>query len=169
VLLPSAAVKEAALQRRHHLYRDSVVLSSSDSALQLLGGPAPIDWAAEAGAPREELGGAGGDAQRRRRVKQVVSMIQVEGSPVLCVEGPEEPGQNRVPVEVQSAPAKEEEGGGGASQWMEEEPPSNQEVSRGGMSTTRGTLIWSSREPPGGHHGGPQAPTGRQWLPVSHL
>ncbi|XP_056274879.1 protein Niban 2b isoform X2 [Pseudoliparis swirei] len=154
------AVKEAALQRRHHLYRDSVVLSSSDSALQLLGGPAPIDWAAEAGAPREELGGAGGDAQRRRRVKQVVSMIQVEGSPVLCVEGPEEPGQNRVPVEVQSAPAKEEEGGGGASQWMEEEPPSNQEVSEEACPPPEELLSGAPESLPGATTEAPRPPQG---------
>uniref|UniRef100_UPI003AAB374C protein Niban 2-like n=1 Tax=Centroberyx gerrardi TaxID=166262 RepID=UPI003AAB374C len=94
------AVKEAAVQRRHNLYRDSIVLTNSDPNLHLLGENPSIDWAGEYGA-QEEADGAGEDgegegegeeSQKRRRMKQVVSMIQVEGSPVLpgesCVEVP---------------------------------------------------------------------------------
>ncbi|XP_063753431.1 protein Niban 2b isoform X2 [Eleginops maclovinus] len=86
------AVKEAAVQRRHNLYRDSIVLSNSDPSLHLLGENPSIDWAEEYGGAQEEaqLAGEdteeeeeGGESQRRRRMKQVVSMIQVEGSPVL--------------------------------------------------------------------------------------
>ncbi|XP_078106451.1 protein Niban 2b [Sander vitreus] len=97
------AVKEAAVQRRHNLYRDSIVLSNSDPSLHLLGENPSIDWAGEYGGAQEEVDGAvkdtecgnegeGGAAQKRRRMKQVVSMIQVEGSPVLpnesCMEVP---------------------------------------------------------------------------------
>ncbi|CAG5917915.1 unnamed protein product [Menidia menidia] len=88
------AVKEAAVQRRHNLYRDSIVLSNSDPSLHLLGENPSVDWAGEyGGVPKgaEEPGeDAEGDAeyQRRRRMKQVVSMIQVEGSSEQDVEGP---------------------------------------------------------------------------------
>ncbi len=96
-------MKEAAVQRRHNLYRDSIVLSNSDPSLHLLGEKPSIDWAGEYGEAQEEADGAcedaggngegeGGEYQKRRRMKQVVSMIQVEGSPVLpnvsCMEMP---------------------------------------------------------------------------------
>ncbi|XP_074493222.1 protein Niban 2b isoform X3 [Sebastes fasciatus] len=105
------AVKEAAVQRRHNLYRDSMVLGNSDPSLHLLGENPSIDWAGEYGGAQEEVDGAGedtegggdgedGESQKRRRMKQVVSMIQVEGSPVLpnesCVEVP---GVNDIPEE----------------------------------------------------------------------
>ncbi|KAL3062260.1 hypothetical protein OYC64_002127 [Pagothenia borchgrevinki] len=95
------AVKEVAVQRRHNLYRDSIVLCNSDPSLHLLGENPSIDWAEEYGGAQEEAEPAGqaieeeegGESQRRRRrMKQVVSMIQVEGSPVLpnesCMEVP---------------------------------------------------------------------------------
>ncbi|XP_034064245.1 protein Niban 2b [Gymnodraco acuticeps] len=94
------AVKEVAVQRRHNLYRDSIVLGNSDPSLHLLGENPSIDWAEEYGGAQEEAEPAGqaieeeegGESQRRRRMKQVVSMIQVEGSPVLpnesCMEVP---------------------------------------------------------------------------------
>ncbi|NXA40464.1 NIBL1 protein, partial [Eudromia elegans] len=66
------AVKEAAVQRKHNLYRDSMVMHNSDPNLHLLGEGVPIDWG-------EEYGGAP-DAEpapdKRRRAKQVVSVIQ---------------------------------------------------------------------------------------------
>uniref|UniRef100_A0A671S4X0 Niban-like protein 1 n=1 Tax=Sinocyclocheilus anshuiensis TaxID=1608454 RepID=A0A671S4X0_9TELE len=77
------AVKEAAVQRRHNLYRDSIVLTNSDPNLHLLGENPPIDWAEEYGGGQEELDGENtGDpeVQKRRRMKQVVSMIQIEGN-----------------------------------------------------------------------------------------
>ncbi|XP_053181595.1 protein Niban 2-like [Scomber japonicus] len=90
------AVKEAAVQRRHNLYRDSIVLSNSDPSLHLLGESPSIDWAGEYGGAQEEevadtagkdtegdAQGEDGESQKRRRMKQVVSMIQEEGSPVL--------------------------------------------------------------------------------------
>ncbi|XP_044051565.1 protein Niban 2b isoform X2 [Siniperca chuatsi] len=93
------AVKEVAVQRRHNLYRDSIVLSNSDPSLHLLGENPSIDWAGQYGGAQEDADGAGeyaegegGESQKRRRMKQVVSMIQVEGSPVLpnesCMEVP---------------------------------------------------------------------------------
>ncbi|XP_056313850.1 protein Niban 2b [Danio aesculapii] len=77
------AVKEAAIQRRHNLYRDSIVLTNSDPNLHLLAENPGIDWAEEYGGGQEEAGGEhAGDpeAQKRRRMKQVVSMIQLEGT-----------------------------------------------------------------------------------------
>ncbi|MED6236826.1 hypothetical protein ATANTOWER_014844 [Ataeniobius toweri] len=91
------AVKEAAVQRRHNLYRDSIVLSNSDPSLHLLGENPSIDWAEKYGGKQgeeEELeevsegDGKWADSQKRRRVKQVVSMIQVEGSSELFKEAP---------------------------------------------------------------------------------
>lgn len=78
------AVKEAAVQRKHNLYRDSIVLTNSDPNLHLLGENPSIDWAEEYGEKQEVDGeheGEEGDtaAQKRRRMKQVVSMIQVDG------------------------------------------------------------------------------------------
>lgn len=96
----SAAVKEAAVQRRHNLYRDSIVLNNSDPSLHLLGENPSIDWAGEYGGGREEAGedakgdteDRGEESQKWRRMKQVVSMIQVEGSAVpdseSCIEAP---------------------------------------------------------------------------------
>ncbi|XP_037013416.2 protein Niban 2 [Artibeus jamaicensis] len=82
------AVKEAAVQRKHNLYRDSVVLHNSDPNLHLLAEGSPIDWG-------EEYGGSGGGSgdssspsarvpeaatisEKRRRTKQVVSVVQDE-------------------------------------------------------------------------------------------
>lgn len=91
------AVKEAAVQRRHNLYRDSIVLSNSDPSLQLLGENPSIDWVEKYGGQQEEGeeleevsegDGESAESQKRRRVKQVVSMIQVEGSGELFKEEP---------------------------------------------------------------------------------
>ncbi|XP_064892052.1 protein Niban 2 [Columba livia] len=66
------AVKEAAVQRKHNLYRDSMVMHNSDPNLHLLGEGVPIDWAEEhGGQPEAELA-----TEKRRRAKQVVSVIQ---------------------------------------------------------------------------------------------
>ncbi|NXF24842.1 NIBL1 protein, partial [Rhodinocichla rosea] len=66
------AVKEAAVQRKHNLYRDSMVMHNSDPNLHLLGEGLPIDWSEEySGQPEPEPA-----AERRRRAKQVVSVIQ---------------------------------------------------------------------------------------------
>ncbi|CAF92560.1 unnamed protein product, partial [Tetraodon nigroviridis] len=76
------AVKEAAVQRRHNLYRDSLVLTNSDPNLQLLGESNSVEWSTKFGgeAPDRSVnaGEAQGEASSRRR-KQVVSMIQLDG------------------------------------------------------------------------------------------
>lgn len=98
-------MKEAAVQKRHNLYRDSIVLSSSDPSLHLLGENPSIDWAGEYGGAQEEADGddaedEGGESQKRKRMKQVVSMIQVEDSVVLSNESCiEVPGVNDIPEE----------------------------------------------------------------------
>ncbi|XP_064027123.1 protein Niban 2 isoform X2 [Pogoniulus pusillus] len=68
------AVKEAAVQRKHNLYRDSMVLHNSDPNLHLLGEGIPIDWAEEYSGQQEPEPGT----DRRRRAKQVVSVIQTD-------------------------------------------------------------------------------------------
>ncbi len=76
-------MKEAAVQRRHNLYRDSIVLTNSDPNLHLLGENFPIDWAEEYGGGLEEVDeehAGDPEVQKRRRMKQVVSMIHIEGS-----------------------------------------------------------------------------------------
>lgn len=107
------AVKEVAVQRRHNLYRDSIVLSNSDPNLHLLGENASIDWAREYAGAQEEVDGTGEDAggdsegecgsQKKWRMKQVVSMIQEEDSTILpsepCMEVPN----------VDDVPEKEEQ------------------------------------------------------------
>uniref|UniRef100_A0A3P8T405 Niban apoptosis regulator 2b n=1 Tax=Amphiprion percula TaxID=161767 RepID=A0A3P8T405_AMPPE len=95
------AVKEAAVQRKHNLYRDSICLSNSDPNLHLLGENPSVNWAAKYARAQEENDGAGEDVEddsdakcgesQKRRTKQVVSMIQVEDSVALpsesCLEG----------------------------------------------------------------------------------
>ncbi|XP_063346540.1 protein Niban 2b isoform X1 [Pelmatolapia mariae] len=105
------AVKEAAVQRRHNLYRDSIVLSNSDPNLHLLGDNPSIDWAGQYGGDQEEVDGAENDAEydgevesvtsrKKKRVKQVVSLIQMEGTTVLPSESClEVPGVEDIPEE----------------------------------------------------------------------
>ncbi|XP_058528505.1 protein Niban 2 [Ochotona princeps] len=77
------AVKEAAVQRKHNLYRDSMVMHNSDPNLHLLAEGAPIDWGEEYG---DGGGSPGADgipesatlSEKRRRAKQVVSVVQDE-------------------------------------------------------------------------------------------
>ncbi|KAK7143296.1 hypothetical protein R3I93_014452 [Phoxinus phoxinus] len=88
------AVKEAAVQRRHNLYRDSVVLTNSDLNLHLLG-ENTIDWAGPDGVKGERQGGEG--ANRKR--KQIVSMIQLDGMPFLYESCQEVPGVDDIPEE----------------------------------------------------------------------
>lgn len=87
------AVKEAAVQRKHNLYRDSICLGNSDPNLHLLGENPSVDWATKYAQAQEENDGAGEDNEedsdarcresQKRRMKQVVSMIEVEDSVVL--------------------------------------------------------------------------------------
>ncbi|XP_062446729.1 protein Niban 2 [Rhea pennata] len=66
------AVKEAAVQRKHNLYRDSMVMHNSDPNLHLLGEGIPIDWGEEYSSQSDTEPAA----DKRRRAKQVVSVIQ---------------------------------------------------------------------------------------------
>ncbi|XP_012576663.1 PREDICTED: niban-like protein 1 [Condylura cristata] len=89
------AVKEAAVQRKHNLYRDSVVMHNSDPNLHLLAEGAPIDWGEEysgSGDPGQSPGSpeAATLSEKRRRAKQVVSVVQDEeaGLPFEATEPP---------------------------------------------------------------------------------
>ncbi|XP_006892680.1 PREDICTED: niban-like protein 1 [Elephantulus edwardii] len=82
------AVKEAAVQRKHNLYRDSVVMHNSDPNLHLLSEGAPIDWGEEyggsgngggdvsSGSPRPDASDSATLSEKRWRAKQVVSVVQ---------------------------------------------------------------------------------------------
>ncbi|KAM9735744.1 protein Niban 2a [Menidia menidia] len=94
------AVKEAAVQRKHNLYRDSIVLNNSDPNLLLLGETPPVDWAAKFGS--SEPDSSAGEVELRgsgRRRKQVVSMIQMEGLPLPYESCLEVPGVELIPEE----------------------------------------------------------------------
>uniref|UniRef100_A0A8C2AP68 Niban apoptosis regulator 2a n=1 Tax=Cyprinus carpio TaxID=7962 RepID=A0A8C2AP68_CYPCA len=83
------AVKEAAVQRRHNLYRDSMVLTNSDPNLHLLGEDT-IDWAGQIRGVKGER--QGGEVANRKR-RQIVSMIQLDGMPLLYESCQEVPGK----------------------------------------------------------------------------
>lgn len=96
------AVKEAAVQRRHNLYRDSIILTNSDPNLHLLEDKPPADWVAKFGGDEADNsvdGGAieGGGSSKRRR--QVVSMIQLDGLPLPYESCMEVPGVELIPEE----------------------------------------------------------------------
>lgn len=99
------AVKEAAVQRKHNLYRDSIVLHNSDPNLHLLGEGTPIDWSEEYG------GGEPGKAapiEKPRRQRQVVSLIHEDESTLpyeSCMEVPTYE-DIREEVEVEQAESK---------------------------------------------------------------
>lgn len=114
---PCVAVKEAAIQRRHNLYRDSIILSNSDPNLLLLGEAAPVDWASKFGGSEGEGPGDGdgddGRASEKRR-KQVVSMIQLDGVPLPYESCQEVPGVELIPEEeAETSGGREDEHGGG--------------------------------------------------------
>ncbi|KAK9532847.1 hypothetical protein VZT92_010212 [Zoarces viviparus] len=96
------AVKEAAVQRRHNLYRDSIILTNSDPNLHLLEETSQVDWATKFGGdePEGSVGGGvsegGGSGSRRR---QVVSMIQLDGVPLPFESCLEVPGVDLIPEE----------------------------------------------------------------------
>uniref|UniRef100_A0A8C6UT73 Niban apoptosis regulator 2 n=1 Tax=Neogobius melanostomus TaxID=47308 RepID=A0A8C6UT73_9GOBI len=102
-------VKEAAVQRRHNLFRDSIVLTNSDPNLHLLDEEDTVNWSSKfsaeeppSSAPSEpsdscstvhkpSIKGRVSNYSSRRR--QVVSMIQLEGASLpyeSCLDVPEE-------------------------------------------------------------------------------
>ncbi|KAF7696765.1 protein Niban 2a [Silurus meridionalis] len=87
------AVKEAANQRRHNLYRDSIILTNSDPNLHLLDENS-VDWTSHY---RE-----GGESRNTKR-RQVVSMIIEEGMGQIpygsCLEVP---GVEEIPEETET-------------------------------------------------------------------
>uniref|UniRef100_A0A8C2GP52 Niban apoptosis regulator 2a n=1 Tax=Cyprinus carpio TaxID=7962 RepID=A0A8C2GP52_CYPCA len=105
------AVKEAAVQRRHNLYRDSMVLTNSDPNLHLLGEDT-IDWAGQIRGVKGER--QGGEVANRKR-RQIVSMIQLDGMPLLYESCQEVPGVDGIP----------EENEGQTEQDLETEKPVN--------------------------------------------
>ncbi|XP_043914573.1 protein Niban 2-like [Protopterus annectens] len=93
----NSAVKEAAVQRRHNLYRDSIVINS-DPSLQLLGEGVPIDWNTEFSEQAEPV-----IQDKRKRMKQVVSTIIQDDLPLAlesCIDVPAHEG-------IQEEPDKE--------------------------------------------------------------
>ncbi|XP_029625017.1 niban-like protein 1 [Salmo trutta] len=95
------AVKEAAVQKRHNLYRDSMILTNSDPNLHLLGESPSVDWATQFGGGDEEPDktpeGCGRSKWQRR---QVVSMIKLDGMGPLPYESClEVPGEDFIPEE----------------------------------------------------------------------
>ncbi|KAM5299454.1 protein Niban 2 [Ctenodactylus gundi] len=88
------AVKEAAVQRKHNLYRDSMVMHNSDPNLHLLAEGAPIDWSEEygdGGSPSPDALEAATLSEKRRRAKQVVSVVQDEDAGLPFEAGSELP------------------------------------------------------------------------------
>ncbi|TSV94891.1 Niban-like protein 1 [Bagarius yarrelli] len=130
------AVKEAAVQRKHNLYRDSIVLTNSDPNLHLLGENPSIDWAEEFGEKQEvdgehqEDGDGDSLAQKRRRMKQVVSMIQMDGT---CSTLPNE-SCLEVPS-VQKIPEEQGEGDSDTQSCSVSEKPAPVEKAVSGSST----------------------------------
>uniref|UniRef100_A0A3P9H3I1 Niban apoptosis regulator 2b n=1 Tax=Oryzias latipes TaxID=8090 RepID=A0A3P9H3I1_ORYLA len=124
------AVKEAAVQRKHNLFRDSMVLSNSDPNLHLLVEKPSIDWARKYGGAQESTDGPGGDTEnegedaeskRSWRMKQVVSMIQEEGSSLL-------PGQSSVEVPDSDISQEETDGNVNKSSDDNQNGPTKSEI-----------------------------------------
>lgn len=95
-------MKEAAVQRRHNLYRDSLILTNSDPNLQLLGENPSVEWSTKFGG--DEVEGSVDAAEVKegsssRRRKQVVSMIQLDGVPLPYESCLEVPGVELIPEE----------------------------------------------------------------------
>uniref|UniRef100_A0A3B4B0P4 Niban 1/2/3 domain-containing protein n=1 Tax=Periophthalmus magnuspinnatus TaxID=409849 RepID=A0A3B4B0P4_9GOBI len=96
-----SAVKEAAVQRRHNLYRDSIVLTNSDPNLHLLGEEDQVDWRSKFSVKERSNSGT--------KRNQVVSMIQLEGVPLPYESCLEVPGEDLIPEEEDSLSSQEED------------------------------------------------------------
>ncbi|XP_077478867.1 protein Niban 2a [Stigmatopora argus] len=103
------AVKEAAVQRKHNLYRDSIVMTNSDPNLHLLGETPPVDWATKFGNGEAEGPSGDGEGGSGKRRKQVVSMIQLDGVPIPYESCMEIPGVELIPEEEATASDHSEE------------------------------------------------------------
>ncbi|XP_075040992.1 protein Niban 2-like [Mixophyes fleayi] len=91
------AVKDAATQRKHNLYRDSMVMHNSDPNLHLLGEGPPINWTEEYANSTEDSGG------RHGRTRQVVSIIQDDELPEGQESCQEAPVNEDIPEEPESS------------------------------------------------------------------
>lgn len=87
------------MQRKHNLYRDSMVLHNSDPNLHLLAEGAPIDWGEQYSDSGDGSDSGGSPCpseaatltEKRRRAKQVVSVVQDEESGLPFEAGSEPP------------------------------------------------------------------------------
>lgn len=110
-------MKEAAVQRKHNLYRDSVVMHNSDPNLHLLAEGLPIAWGEECSGSRDSAGDPGSPgipeaatlSEKRRRAKQVVSVVQDEevGLPFEAVPEPLTPASADSITELRGLLARE--------------------------------------------------------------
>lgn len=91
------AVKDAATQRKHNLYRDSMVMHNSDPNLHLLGEGPQINWTDEYGNSNETAG------DRHGRARQVVSIIQDDEVPDYVESCQEVPTNENIPEEPGSS------------------------------------------------------------------
>ncbi|XP_073446954.1 protein Niban 2 [Dendrobates tinctorius] len=91
------AVKDAATQRKHNLYRDSMVMNNSDPNLHLLGEGPPINWTNEYGNSTDVSG------NRHARARQVVSIIQDDEVPEYLESCQEVPANEYIPEEPGSS------------------------------------------------------------------
>ncbi|XP_044124767.1 protein Niban 2 [Bufo gargarizans] len=87
------AVKDAATQRKHNLYRDSMVMHNSDPNLHLLGEGPPINWTDDYADGTEHAG------ERHGRSRQVVSIIQDDDAPEYLESCQEAPAHEGIPEE----------------------------------------------------------------------
>lgn len=137
-LFNGPAVKEAAVQRRHNLYRDSLVLNNSDPNLQLLGETPAVEWSTKFGSDELEGSMNAGEVKEEsssRRRKQVVSMIQLDGLPLPYESCLEVPGVELIPEE--DAEMTE---GKNAAKHEEELEPSDDPKSPDSVNEIRGLI-----------------------------
>lgn len=91
------AVKDAATQRKHNLFRDSMVLHNSDPNLHLLEDGPPINWTEKYSNNTDSSGG------RHGRQRQVVSLIQDDDVPEYLESCQEAPANDNIPEEPESS------------------------------------------------------------------
>ncbi|XP_072287293.1 protein Niban 2-like [Pyxicephalus adspersus] len=91
------AVKDAATQRKHNLFRDSMVMHNSDPNLHLLEDEPPINWTEDYSNNTEASGG------RHGRSRQVVSLIQDDDAPEYLESCQEAPANENIPEEPESS------------------------------------------------------------------
>ncbi|XP_072309745.1 protein Niban 2-like [Eucyclogobius newberryi] len=120
-----SAVKEAAVQRKHNLYRDSIVLTNSDLNLHLLDDEGAVDWSSKFSAeeppasetaetdspttaPQLRSSGRGSNSGHNKR-RQVVSLIQLEGVSLPYESCLEVPGVDHIPEEGWDSLSSQEE------------------------------------------------------------